>query len=136
MNYDCFDFNMLFSCFSGNQTADWQIREAIRLIKLGADVNAVCKLNKTALHKAIKNGHYNMVDFLLKNNADLNSKNKLGETPVYVATKLNQKKCLVLLLKKVAGINEMPRKVYRHNKVVRFYLYQVPSLCLRYLKAF
>ena len=28
MNYECFDFNMLCSCFLGNQTADCQIREA------------------------------------------------------------------------------------------------------------
>ena len=38
---------------------------AIRLIKLGSDVNAVCKSNETPLHKAIKNGHHNMVSHVL-----------------------------------------------------------------------
>ena len=38
---------------------------AMSLIKLGADVNAVCNLNETPLHKAIKNGHHNMVSHVL-----------------------------------------------------------------------
>ena len=37
---------------------------AMSLIKIGADVNAVCNLNETPLHKAIKNDHSNMVHFL------------------------------------------------------------------------
>ena len=37
---------------------------AMSLIKLGADVNAVCNLSENPLHKAIKKGHSDRVHFL------------------------------------------------------------------------
>ena len=80
---------------------------AMSLIKLGADVNAVCNLNETPLHKAIKNDHSIMVHFLLENGADLYSKNKNGETPVYIAVKLNHKACLNILLENGANVNHI-----------------------------
>jgi ankyrin repeat protein len=53
------------------------------LIEKGINVNCQDSYGRqTLLHKAVKNGLYNIVQILLNKGADLNIKNKSGQTPV------------------------------------------------------
>ena len=77
------------------------------LISNGANLNAVCKLLDTPLHKAVKKDLNEIVKILLAKNADISIRNMDGETPVYIAVKLNHKACLGLLLENGSNVNEI-----------------------------
>ncbi|TLF28507.1 MAG: hypothetical protein FCO83_00085, partial [Spiroplasma sp. WSS] len=52
-----------------------------------ANVNHKTKFGNTALTKAAKNGHLNVVDLLITNGADINQINLRGETALIRAQK-------------------------------------------------
>ncbi len=48
------------------------------------DVNALGAQNRTALHKAVGKGSYDVVDYLLQHGADVTMRDAGGLTPLYV----------------------------------------------------
>lgn len=58
------------------------------LIDKGADVNAQCKWNRTALMMAVKRNDIEMVKLLVENGADITRKDTKGETALDMAMKL------------------------------------------------
>ena len=69
-----------------------------RLISAGADVNAIGKSKKTALHFAAAKGSERCLKVLLDHGAGVNAKDSLDYTPVHEATKGGHSDCLKLLL--------------------------------------
>lgn len=53
----------------------------------GADINTQAADGATALHEAAKNGHADIVEFLLSQKADANITGKAGLLPLHVATR-------------------------------------------------
>ncbi|KAI4899341.1 hypothetical protein NFI96_014593 [Prochilodus magdalenae] len=51
----------------------------------GADINSQAGDGATALYEACKNGHVNVVEFLLSQNADANKPGKTGLLPIHIA---------------------------------------------------
>ncbi len=51
----------------------------------GADLNSQAADGATALYEACKNGHENIVKFLLSQNADANKPGKTGLLPIHIA---------------------------------------------------
>ena len=51
-------------------------------IENGADVNAVDNTKSTALHIAVKKGHFDVAKVLIQNGADVNAVNEYKETPL------------------------------------------------------
>lgn len=51
----------------------------------GADINSQAADGATALYEACKNGHVNVVEFLLSQNADANKPGKTGLLPIHIA---------------------------------------------------
>lgn len=53
----------------------------------GADINTQANDSATALFEACKNGHDDIVEFLLSQGADANKQNKDGFLPIHIAAK-------------------------------------------------
>lgn len=63
------------------------VQMARNLVSKGADVNAVGKYGHTPLHRAAKNGHTNVVAYLLSNGAKTDAKTSdIGQTPLHYAS--------------------------------------------------
>lgn len=70
----------------------------LKLVRHGADVNAVDKGHKTALFLAAENGNYDLIFCLMKLGADVNCKDVNGFTPVYMSAIRSDLDCMNLLL--------------------------------------
>lgn len=55
-----------------------------KIIKAGFDVNTKLKNEKTALHVAVRNDHYKVVELLLNENADVNVRKDDDKTPLHL----------------------------------------------------
>ncbi|WP_425289729.1 ankyrin repeat domain-containing protein [Spiroplasma endosymbiont of Notiophilus biguttatus] len=64
-----------------------------------ANVNHKTKFGNTALTKAAKNGHLNVVELLIENGADINQINLRGETALIRAQKQKHTKVEKILIK-------------------------------------
>lgn len=53
----------------------------------GADINTQASDSASALYEACKNGHEEVVEFLLSQGADANKTNKDGMLPLHIASK-------------------------------------------------
>ena len=71
----------------------------LRLLSLGADINAPLNNGMTPLMRAVLNGSFELVDILLKSGADPNLKNNKNETAFSIAEDVNNGKILRLLEK-------------------------------------
>ena len=78
---------------------------AIKLINLGADVNAIKEREQTALMFACANGNYKLVNILISKGADVNAKGRIYAadttfiTPLKIAKGNNFKEIINLLIK-------------------------------------
>lgn len=73
--------------------------EVLRLLKLGADINASFLGLHMPLHRAVECDDEAMVKLLLHNGADVNARNDWGETPVHLAVLRGKKHMVDLLLR-------------------------------------
>jgi ankyrin len=73
---------------------------AMLYIQNGAHINAQNKAGSTALHGAVRRGHEEIVEALLKSGARKGLKNKKGETPLDKAENLGKKPLQVILKRK------------------------------------
>lgn len=63
----------------------WGCVESVKkIIKAGFDVNTKLKNEKTALHVAVRNDHYKVVELLLNENADVNVRKDDDKTPLHL----------------------------------------------------
>ena len=69
----------------------------VRLLSLGADINAPLNDGMTPLMRAVWKGSYELVDILVKSGADPNLKNIKNETAFSIAEDRNDEKILRLL---------------------------------------
>lgn len=60
-------------------------------------ITAADKDGNTALHLAVKEGNFELVNRLIINGADINAQNRLGETPVYLAVHRGNLACVQTL---------------------------------------
>ena len=72
----------------------------------GADVNAVNKWYRTALHIAARDGHVDVVKVLLQNGADVNALTGNKSTALHEAVECQQIRCTLHLLCFGAQIDE------------------------------
>ncbi len=90
---------------------DWSLnredvlKETIKLIKAGADVNAKCEDGEPPLLKAIFSGHQECAIQLIKAGADVNAKDECGETALMYAAEEGQAECVAQLIKAGADVN-------------------------------
>jgi len=63
-------------------------------------------MGETALIKAARFGHKDIVETLLQNNADVNAKSKNGTTALIIAIQGNHKETVEILLQNNANVNE------------------------------
>lgn len=80
---------------SGRLQADPKV--AMLYIQSGAEVNAQNQSGTTALHGAVRRGHLEIVEALLKAGADKALKNKKGESPLDKALNLRKKQLQEIL---------------------------------------
>ena len=59
----------------------------IRLLKIGADVNAINHYGETPLHRAAYHGFTGKIRLLLRNKADVSARAQRGETPLLYAAR-------------------------------------------------
>ncbi|XP_056401346.1 ankyrin repeat and SOCS box protein 2 isoform X3 [Hyla sarda] len=64
----------------------------------GADINTQANDSATAIYEACKNGHDDIVEFLLSQGADANKQNKDGFLPIHVAAKKRDNDNIVSML--------------------------------------
>ena len=76
-----------------------------RLIKAGADVNAVNEDGWTPLHSAVYGGHTDAVIALIKAGADINAVNEIGWTPLHNAAYSGHTDAIIALIKAGADVN-------------------------------
>ncbi|WP_339047149.1 ankyrin repeat domain-containing protein [Candidatus Mesenet endosymbiont of Phosphuga atrata] len=74
------------------------IGESVRLISLGANINAKSKNGNTPIHMAVLCRDALMVKTLAKLKTDVNIKNSLGFTPLFIATFSNNLEIVKILL--------------------------------------
>lgn len=64
----------------------------------GSDINLQDKFGQTCIYYAIRQGHYNIVEYLIKKGANVNISDKKKQTPVSYAAKMNQDEIVDLLV--------------------------------------
>lgn len=79
--------------------------EVARLLKEGADINAVDGFGDTPLLIAVTNNKEDIAKILLENNANVNLANHLKETPLHIVTKNKESEIVKILLKKGADVH-------------------------------
>jgi ankyrin repeat protein len=80
-------------------------RKTKLLIENGAAVNAVDRYGESALTRAVRNSHSDIVDLLLQNNADIEVKTSTGWTSLMWACFNQDYKTAEILIKNKADIN-------------------------------
>lgn len=91
----------------------------------GADVNLEDKYGQTCIFYAIREGHYDIVEFLIKHGANVNKIDKKKQTPVSFAMKHNKDKIVELLVNnggrkpepKAKGNKEKNKKVRKSQPI-------------------
>lgn len=76
-----------------------------QLLDSNCDINSKDKVKETALHLAVKHGHYNVVKLLVDRKADLNSVDVTGQTPLHKAVEKNDFKVVKLLVENKVNVN-------------------------------
>ena len=83
----------------------FDIKKIKELIDMGADVNQNDWRNETALMKASKNGHKEVVEFLIQKGADVNQKDDYGWTALMWASNGGYEEIVELLIQNRADVN-------------------------------
>jgi len=81
---------------------------ASKLLKLGADVDAVDAIDETPLHMAARTGGVSLCDLLLKARAHIDAVNNKGMTPLVLAGHANQEATCRFLADNGAGVAGLP----------------------------
>ncbi|XP_051167818.1 ankyrin-3-like [Leptopilina boulardi] len=81
------------------------IHELKKYFDNGGDIEEKDIDDYTALHKAVENEYYEVVEFLLSKGANINAMTELNETPLHIAAQIRNKRIVILLLEKGANIN-------------------------------
>ncbi len=81
------------------------IKEAIKALEAGADVNAKGEYERTPLYIATKHGYTDVVRLLIDNGANVNSADEYGSTPLMEAAWRGYTDIAELLIKKNAEVN-------------------------------
>uniref|UniRef100_A0A8D0Y5A2 Ankyrin repeat domain-containing protein 1 n=1 Tax=Sus scrofa TaxID=9823 RepID=A0A8D0Y5A2_PIG len=71
----------------------------------GSAGSSTSQLLSTALHVAVRTGHYECAEHLIACEADLNAKDREGDTPLHDAVRLNRYKMIRLLITYGADLN-------------------------------
>jgi hypothetical protein len=85
-------------------------------VEKGSDLNLEDKYGQTCLFYAIREGHYDIVDFLISNGADINKQDKKKLTPYSFALKHNKIKIAELLAERGANISGAKGKDNKKSK--------------------
>jgi ankyrin repeat protein len=117
---------LMWAAFEGD------VDEAARLIKEGADVNAMNNYGVTALHLAADTANTELIRLLLKAGADPESPNPDGETALHVVARSGNVEAAKLLLKAGANVDAVEQfggqtplmwaAARRHPRMVEFLL--------------
>ncbi len=81
--------------------------EFVRLLveERQADINKKYDANMTLLHFASRQGHLEIVKYLLERGSDVEAQDTFGQTPLHLAAKWNQYEIVKFLLEKGADLN-------------------------------
>lgn len=89
-----------------------KLLHVIKLVKQGADVNAVDSAHQTPLLMAVKYNSLEIVKFLIENNANINAATSpgmdKGKTPLWVAVEKGNAEIVEVLVKNKASIDAAP----------------------------
>lgn len=75
------------------------------LLKLGADVNAVNKTGRSALHNCVLLGNVELAQMLINNGANANQKDIVGRTPLFYACHYKHNEVVEFLVNNGADVN-------------------------------
>ena len=87
------------------QDSSGHYESAYRLMRMGADVNAIDREGNTALIRAARDGHHENVKVLIESGADTNVMSYTGKTPLVEAVKGGHEKCVGFLIIAGADVN-------------------------------
>ena len=65
------------------------------------DVNSISKSHRTPFHYAARNGHMNVIRYLIENKANIVCYDENGNTPLHFAARQNQLEVVIFLTRKV-----------------------------------
>lgn len=74
-----------------------QLKLAVYLITLGADVNAIDAYGRIPLHNAAKFGHIEMIELLIKSGSDIDKQDFEGYSPIHGAASNTFIACCILI---------------------------------------
>ena len=91
--------------FKASENGD--VNQARLAVEIGAKVNATNIILETPLHYAVKNGHFEIAEFLLQNGADVEGTSVVFGplTPLHIAAKEGRVEIAELLIKNGANVN-------------------------------
>uniref|UniRef100_A0A8C0Z7A4 Ankyrin repeat domain-containing protein 1 n=1 Tax=Canis lupus familiaris TaxID=9615 RepID=A0A8C0Z7A4_CANLF len=83
----------------------WGLGQPLSLSPVHQLRSSISQLLSTALHVAVRTGHYECAEHLIACEADLNAKDREGDTPLHDSVRLNRYKMIRLLIMYGADLN-------------------------------
>ena len=87
------------------QQGSWAVLKELKKFHQDLDLNIADNSNNTPLYYASKNGHLQLINWLLSNGAKVNLKNSQGDTALHIACLHAEEDSVHLLIKRGANIN-------------------------------